>query len=121
MMFFVVGISTLNAQTTTCTPAQMEACKKICKTAASCTPAQKAACKKVCNNNSSTKTVSTSSLTNPFVNVSSNPKDLTPSCGSSKMTKGEAKSCKSKTTKVVKNETTAKSPIAQKVAVKSEE
>jgi len=40
----------LQAQTkVTCTPAQKEACKKICGTSATCTPEQMAACKKVCD------------------------------------------------------------------------
>jgi len=121
MMFFAVGISNLNAQST-CTPAQKTVCQKTCKTAKTCTPAQKAACQKVCNNKTSTKVATTSELTNPFAKVSEvsfGTKSL--SCnGSSKLTSGKAKSCTAKKTKMVKNEKPTKAPIAQKVAVKSD-
>lgn len=119
-MFFVVGISNLSAQST-CTPAQQAACQKICKTAKSCTPAQKAACQKVCDNKASTKVATTTESTNPFVNVSTKTTEAkSTSCCASKLTNGKAKSCTAKKTKVVVNEKSSKTPIAQTVAIKSE-
>ena len=121
LLFFVVGISNLNAQSTTCTPAQKAVCQKICKTAKICTPAQQAACQKVCSNKTSTKVATTTEATNPFVNVSTKTTDAkATSCCASKLTNGKAKSCTAKKSKVVKNEKSSKTPIAQTVAIKSD-
>ena len=124
MMFFAVGISTVNAQSTSCTPAQQAACKKICatSTSTSCTPAQVAACKKTCDNKTSTKIASTTEAKNPFVNVSAKATDTkaTSSCAS-KLTSGKTKGCTASKNKVVKNENSTTTLIAQKVANKSDD
>lgn len=121
MFFFAVGISSVNAQSTTCTPAQKAACQKICGTAKTCTPAQVAACKKVCDNKTSTKVASTTEATNPFVNVSSKTAEAkSTSCCASKLTSGKAKGCSAKKSSVVKNEKSSTAPIAQTVAIKSD-
>ena len=120
-MFFAVGISNLNAQST-CTPAQKAACQKISGTAKTCTPAQKAACQKVCNNKTSTKVATTSEAANPFAKVSEITLGTKPTgCkGSTKLTSGKTKNCAAKKIEMAKNETPTKAPIAQKVAVKSD-
>jgi len=121
MMFFAVGISTVNAQTTSCTPAQKAACQKICKSTKTCTPAEMAACKKVCNSKTSTKVATTTETTNPFVNVSTKTVEAkSTKCCASKLTSGKAKGCSAKKTKVVNNEKSVKTLIAKTVAIKSD-
>lgn len=124
MIFLAVSFSNqLQAQTKSCSPAQMEACKKICKktTAANCTPAQKAACQKVCNKSASTKVASNTVLENPgvLVGYKSTDSKKTACCSSAKLTKNSKPSCTSKKTKIVQNEKIETAPIAQKVVAEN--
>ena len=64
MIAFVVlatmAFSTNTQAQTTCTPAQKEACKKICEAnQGKCTPEQIAACKKICTSKSAATAVAT--------------------------------------------------------------
>ena len=107
LIFLTASFSNqLLAQTKTCTPEQMEACQKICKTAtvANCTAAQKTACQKVCNKSGEAK-------------VACQKKMATCSPASSvKLTKNEKASCIKHDTKLVKNDEESAEVIAQAVS-----
>jgi len=125
MIFLAVSFTNqIHAQSKSCTPAQMAACKKISKTttAANCTPAQKAACQKVCDKSASTRVTSTTVLENPgvLVGYSSSDSKKTTCSPSAKLTKNFKPSCTAIKTKVVQNETINTAPIAQKVIAENE-
>ena len=125
LIFLTASFSNqLLAQTKTCTPEQMEACKKICGTAtvANCTTAQKVACEKVCNKSSESKVASYDGFKIPVLTVaktaSCQKKMATCSPASSvKLTKNEKASCNKHNTKLVKSDEKSATPIAQKVVV----
>lgn len=127
LIFLTASFSNqLQAQTKTCTPAQMEACKKICGTAtvANCTTAQKAACEKVCNKSSEAKVASYDGFKIPAITVaktgSCQKKMATCSPVSSiKLTKNEKASCNKHNTKLVKNDEKLAAPIAQQVVLET--
>lgn len=116
----------LLAQTKTCTPEEIAACKKVCgdKVAANCTVAQKTACQKVCNKSSEAKVASYDGFKIPAITTAK-----TASCqktmatcapaSSVKLTKNEKASCVKHDTKIVKNEEESAAPIAQKVVMKT--
>jgi len=99
-MIFLAASFTTQAQTTSCTTAQKEACQKICGTTnpANCTPAQMAACQKVCNKSASTKVASTEAIENPAVLVGYKSTDAkkTSCCSSAKLTNNSKPSCTAK-------------------------
>jgi hypothetical protein len=127
LIFLTASFSNqLLAQTKTCTPQQMEACKKICGTAAvaNCTTAQKAACEKVCNKSTATKVAAYDRFKVPAITVAK-----TAACqkkmaacspaASVKLTKNEKPSCLKNKTKIVKNEEELVSPVAQKIVLEA--
>jgi len=123
LIFLTASFSNqLLAQTKTCTPQQMEACKKICGTTnvASCTPAQKAACQKVCTKSGEAKVASYDGLKVPAITVAkTSEKKATACCSSAKSAKNGKASCSKNKTKIVKNEEKSASPVAQKVALEA--
>jgi len=127
LIFLTASFSNqLLAQTKTCTPEQMEACKKICGTASAtnCTVAQKAACNKVCNKSSEAKVASYDGFKIPVItvaNTASCQKKMTSctSASSVKLTKNEKTSCTKNTTKIVKNVEESAAPIAQTVVLEA--
>lgn len=127
LIFLTASFSNqLLAQTKTCTPQQMEACKKICGTAAvaNCTTAQKAACKKVCSKSTATKVAAYDGFKVPAITVAK-----TAACqkkmaacspaASVKLTKNKKASCLKNNTKIVKNKEELVSPVAQKVVLEA--
>ena len=127
LVFLTASFSNqLVAQTKTCTPQQMEACKKICGTAtvANCTTAQKAACEKVCNKSSVAKVASYDGFKIPALTAAkpASCQKKMASCSpasSVKLTKNEKASCMKNNTKIVKNEEELVSPVAQKVVLEA--
>ncbi len=127
LIFLTASFSNqLLAQTKTCTPQQMEACKKICgtTTVANCTTAQKAACQKVCNKSAEAKVASYDGLKVPAITVAKTAtcQKKMASCSpasSVKLTKNEKASCMKNKTKIVKNEEELVSPVAQKVVLEA--
>lgn len=127
LIFLTASFSNqLLAQTKTCTPQQIEACKKICGTAtvANCTPAQKAACQKVSNKSAEAKVASYDGLKIPAITTAKTAscQKKMASCTSAssvKLTKNEKASCTKSNTKIVKNEEESAKPIAQKVVLEA--
>lgn len=130
LVFLTASFSNqLLAQTKTCTPEQIAACKKVCgdKVAANCSVAQKTACQKVCNNSSEAKVASYDGFKIPVITNATTTK--TASCqkkmtsctpaSSVKLTKIEKASCIKHDTKIVKNKEESVAPIAQKVALET--
>lgn len=128
LVFLTAAFSNqLMAQTTaSCTPAQVEACKKICGTAAAakCTTAQKAACNKVCTKSAEAKVASYDPLKVPAItagNTASCQKKMSSctSASSVKLTANDKPSCMKSSSKVVENKKASTAPIAQKVALET--
>ncbi len=131
LVFLTASFSNqLLAQTKTCTPEQIAACKKICgdKATANCTVAEKAACQKVCNKSSEAKLASYDGLKVPVIttaNTNTKPaacQKKVASCSpasSVKLTKNEKSSCVKPDTKIVKNKEESANPIAQKVVLET--
>ncbi|MFK8006558.1 MAG: hypothetical protein AB8H03_09310 [Saprospiraceae bacterium] len=127
LIFLTASFSNqLLAQTKTCTPAQMEACKKICTTAtaAKCTVAQKATCEKVCDKSATAKVASYDGFKVPAITVAKTAscQKKMASCSSAssvKLTKNENASCTKNKTKIVQNEEKSAMPIGQNVALEA--
>lgn len=127
LIFLTASFSNqLLAQTKTCTPVQMEACKKICgtATAANCIVAQKTACEKVCNKSSEAKVASYDGFKIPAITVGKTAtcqKKMTACSPASsvKLTKNEKASCNKDKTKLVKSEGESAEHIAQTVVLET--
>lgn len=127
VLLAVCFTSQLQAQTKTCTPAQIAACKKICNTTtvANCTPAQAAACQKVCSKSTTSKVASNENQSLDFIKLVSNTSEdkktsCVKTCQPAKLTKNKKASCTAKKSKVAKTEQNKTAPIAQTVSLKSD-
>lgn len=131
LIFLTASFSNqLLAQTKTCTPEQIAACKKVCgdKVATNCTLVQKAACQKVCNNSSEAKVASYDGFKIPAI-TAVNATTKTAACqkkmaacspaSSVKLTQNKKASCTKTNTKIANNEEKSTDIIAQKVILET--
>lgn len=126
MIFLAASFTnTLQAQSS-CTAAQVKACKKISTTVSnstSCTPAQKAACQKICNSKT-TKVAAVDIIQNPIAILTSNQSEEKKStCSSSaksvKLTKNETPNCTTKKSSVASSDEKSTQLVAQKITASS--